>query len=254
MVTIAFNIFVHESNECILNMIQNLNKYIINPIFILHVNPTFSSFNVNLFEKIEHIYINPKRYNYNYYDTQIGIINSNYQYLIDNNILFDYFLILPSNSLCVKYGIENYICKFDAGFYHRKHDGTYGKIFNNQYTLPIFDKCQNINAEMKYISNVDGVFFKKDIFQKIYDMTRYTYDPNIRIPCHHEEFLYPILLEYLETTMTIKLSDTTCYINLSSYSVSINEIENTQKSLDRFFVKRVPRNINDPIRKYINTL
>jgi hypothetical protein len=252
-VAICFNILVHESNECILNLIQNIKKYVLSPLFILHVNPSFS-FNSNIFSDIENLYINSKRYDYKYYDTQIGIINSNYQYLIDNHIQFDYFVIIPSNSLCVKTGLENYISKFDAGFYHRKHDGTYGKLFKNEYTFPIFKKYPDMQTEMKYISNVDGCFFKKDIYQKIYEMTKDTYDPNIRIPCHHEEFLYPILLEYLETTKNIKLSDSICYINLSNLSVNINEIESTIKNPEHYFVKRVPRIINHPIRKYINSL
>ena len=249
---LAFSILVHESNECVLDLIKNIKKYNSSScIIILHVNPTFN-FDYALVKDIPNLYINPNRYKYNRFDTQIGIINSNYQYLVDNSIEFDYLIIIPSNAMCIKSGLEDYVKNFDAGFYHRLHDGTYGTIFENPQTIPIFSKYPNINRNMKYIANIEGGFFKKEIFEKIFDMTRHTYDPNIILPCHQEEFLYPILLEYLCNKDTI--SEAVCYLNLKYASVTIDEIKLTLKNDKLFFVKRVPRIIHDPIRKYIYSL
>ncbi len=317
---IVISIPVHERKDVILDQIRNIQCYVNNPIIILHISHAFFENEKGSFEEIDglkDVFINPKHYSVGWGNIAHVHI-SNFLYISSVIGDFDFFLIHASNDMYVKKGIEDYICKFEAGIQRRIL--RYRKTmwcpcecaWRDGILLEIMHKC---NAEYPVGTQIEGCFFKKEVFEKIVSYIgksefwigeNYTreelYFSTITYSIVREEQLgYPTtfsevhrydrglwirarllysfsVLPFVRLVMTkqryerIYKKMALNYKNKMSYAISkkdIDKIRSHKKSIFRnnimkdypgeyklydgniFSVKRIPRDINHSLRKYL---
>ena len=248
---ILITLLVHESNDCIIDLIENINKFIKDPIIVLHVNPEFKDFQIEKYNEKYNVYINPNRFIYRYYDTMIGHHLSNINYILSIGITFEYVIFLASNVLFIKKNIENYIKDYDCGFFNIRPYNEVCKQYdfiNYKNTLKkLREKIPSL-GEFKYISNIEGTFMNNSIYQKTYEILKDIYLPNEYNDTHQEEFVFPLLLSHF----TNNLSNGICYFDLKKVKLDIYDINYVlEKHSDYYCVKRISRDINDSARLYI---
>ena len=192
-----------------------------------------------------------RKQNIDKFDTLIPLHIDLMDYVTENNITSDYILLLASNQMFVKKGLYEYMKPFDASYFNR---GVTGHVW---VTKPIFKKYFNDLGQdsFTYQSNHDGMFFKYNIFK---EMMLYFDDFRDKIVSHHnEEYLYPAYL--MKNVPKDKLTVFGNY-NYWPQDITIPEISWFEfyymalKQKKFFFVKKIPKDINSAIRKFIKTL
>jgi len=110
---IAISIPIHESMDCVVDLVENIRHYEPNSYLILHASKIFSSFEAEKLKPYENVFINPKRN-----PTGLGLLThhiSNFKFL-QKHVSFDSFVIMSSNEMLIKYGLEEHVKKYKNGF------------------------------------------------------------------------------------------------------------------------------------------
>lgn len=56
---ILFNVPVHENMDVVVNTVENIKKYVAEPIIVFHVNPVFKDFDKSRLDSYTDVYVNP---------------------------------------------------------------------------------------------------------------------------------------------------------------------------------------------------
>lgn len=131
---ILFSIPVHENNDVIRNVVENINKFVKEPIIIIHVNKYWDGFDFSIENVYENVYVNPNRVFGIKFESQMPILYSNFEYAESLGLDFDYFCICHTNELFIRKGIEEYISDNDMSLQH------YPNI-KHQNTVNILNEC-----------------------------------------------------------------------------------------------------------------
>lgn len=166
---ILVSIPVHEKPEVINDLILNIRKYVKNSLIVLHISDSFyNKYNENDIIHDDDVLINPEHLITswgNIYTTHI----SNFLYA-KKSVEFDYILLQASNDMFVRSGIEEYICKYDAGFNRRIiwQDGSFWWPAACAVQDIALKKIMNYCGVTRIVaSQVEGSFYKKDVFEYI---------------------------------------------------------------------------------------
>ena len=169
---LLFSLPVHENQDIINNQIENILNYNPNAKIILHVNKTFKNFNP-LMSKYPNVYINPKNHFYQYAKGLLFIHISNFLEANIKNIPFKYFIIISSNEMFIKKGLNIYIQQFKNGVQLVKFDINNG-WHNFHKGIEKDDKIVNllkdIGLDTIYGGQTEGQFYQKDVFKEISDI------------------------------------------------------------------------------------
>ena len=166
---ILFSIPVHEKQDIINNHIENILNYNPNSNIIIHINKSYKNFNP-LLTSYKNVYINKNSFNYQYSKGLLWIHINNFLEAIRLNILFKYFVIISSNEMFIKYGLNKYINKFKNGLQIVKYDPLikwHNFQKNIEKTNEMKSLLKDINLNTFYGGQTEGQFYEKDIFQKI---------------------------------------------------------------------------------------
>lgn len=266
---ILFSIPVHEKLEVVLD--QLMNVFTLNPDsgVVLHLSPAFDyqnskisllQFNSILRQIGGDVIINPQSVRTGFFDIIQAHI-SNFKYA-SSVCEFEYFALLASNELFIKNGLIDYVKNYDSGV----NDGiipvtsktrTGKSAHKDQVLHRILD---DMNSKDIYWSQIEGSFYKSEIFnqmckeiEKFFDYR--TIGPNDLYA--REEVYFPTVFWGLfkqQDNLSISTKGMFTYVPWGrlTLSVSLAEvIKYAEKSSNIFCVKRVARNLNDPIRIYI---
>lgn len=251
---ILFLITFHESKECLQDMIANIKKFNSKyPVGIIVSNGT--DIDISDIETKDIFVIKRGIETARNFPTLVPIHIEMWDYVVDNDIMCEYVMLLASNQLFINHNVYDLIKDFDSSYYDRgrNEDLSFWKgssVFS--------EYCTKIGEEnIKYQSNHDGMFFKTNIFD---DMMNYFCEyRGLCEPNHQEEFLYasyvskfhcPKLLSFSEYNY---FSADICGKNLYFSHLDIEKV-NCAKEKNMFLVKRIDRNINDETRVYIRNL
>ncbi|WP_455631054.1 hypothetical protein [Megamonas sp.] len=181
---LVISIPVHEKPNVINDQIANIKKYLIKPIIVLHISKgyynNYKEKDINL---EDNVYINPSHLETswgNIYKTHV----SNFKF-IREVVDFDYFVMHSSNDMYVKYGLEEYINIFEAGFNKRFSWDTYSMW----WPMEVANKDEILKKIMRYLglnrivaTQIEGSFYRKDIFEKIIEvLDKFIYSEDISI-------------------------------------------------------------------------
>ena len=265
---IVFSLPVHEHFEVVLDQILNITTLNPSCAIIIHESPVFDyansllsreSFCDNIIElKLDScVFINPHRVRTGLYDIiQAHLANFKYAYEL---LQFDFFSMLSSNELFIKSGLYNNIKGYDCGL-DKKH------IFKG---MPIDSKLKalddddlstildELNIKEVYSSQIEGSFYKKDIFKIIATIIENHYDyRQMKIKYAREEVYFSTILWALNKNgkYNVLFNGTFTFVpwNRKSLLVNMFDIKKYEKEDSGYFsVKRVDRNLADNIRAYI---
>ena len=169
---LLFSIPVHENQQIINNHIENILNYNPNSKIMLHVNKSFKTFDNNL-TNYHNVFINSNRYNYKHSKGLLWIHVNNFLEAIRLDIDFEYFIIISSNEMFIKYGLNLYIEDIKNGAQIVNFDlnndwHNFHKNLENDETM--IRLLKYINLDSFYGGQTEGQFYEKNNFKKISDI------------------------------------------------------------------------------------
>lgn len=259
MYKIMFSLLVHEEPDVIIDQMVNLNHFVQDSAVVLHINPKFDfeKFNYTFEEFKEkitsfgNVFINENRLGVGK-DNIIQAHVSNFSFV--ENVDFEYFYFIASNELFIKEGLYQHIKNYEYGCENLiKEDWHYFELMKNDTDLGRMMKENNIQCHS--YSQIEGSFYKKELFQRINSIIIEYYDYK------HPIGKYPRDEVYFSTLAN------GLFINMKHYNgccckirwegkilfTSIGSIKRILKKEETplFSVKRVDRVLNNYLRSYI---
>jgi hypothetical protein len=257
---IFFNCLVYKDLDVVGELIVNIKKFVKDPVIVLHVAPAFYDFDFDRFSYIDNVYINPIRYDHGQWGTKIKALTSNHDLLKSKGIEFDYEVIFYPKMLFIKRGIEEYLDGIDLcmpSLTKEKKDlvevslGTGVDVFTEEEK-----SFFNYDIE-KFL--VEGMCFKKEISNKMYEMIKSTPLYNKSGHCYEESVL-PTVAKYFAKTIKhypgiislwfLSIDNLKMIINreidkFSSFFIDNQDIDNI------YFVHKVDYGYYNDVRKLI---
>lgn len=276
--SILFSCPVHENNEIVRDTLANARKYNPGCIFVLHVSNEFKNFDFSIGDEPD-VLINPVHFHTIHSRTShVPIHLTNYECAIDEKVEFDYVCVLHTSEMFIKYGMEDYIKNYEYSLWFNQDNQPrvniwppYTISFQNKIFKDLFDS----NDPHNYLGNlIEGHWFSRDLFEKMYKWTVLHYnimDMLWPYPC--EEVYFATLGHHLSDTKNYS-HPYNCFHHRDHYLNNPIDINDLRENKDVIFwqpnnwkylkipfpgknlysIKRINRDLNDPIRKYINSL
>ncbi len=263
--TILFSIPVHERQDIIHNQIENILYYNPNAKIILHINPSFSSFQKeDFFSKYKpYVFINKNQYDYKHGKGLMWIHVQNFLSAIQQGVEFETYALISSNELFFQKGLIDYIRKVKNGvqlvpyntsnLWHNFHKG-----LENHPQMSELMKKRGLNVF--YGGQAEGNFFEKEVFQEMSEIYLSTFGTNVLHDFETEEvvpqtifasFQKPFGTPFTLQNYTNKIKFDSLFINNlreKSFIIPIKPIKGTLqsphmgRSTDGIFsVKRIDR-------------
>lgn len=251
---LLFAIPAHESNDCLIDTINNIEKFNPNIIcyFVLYISPLFVDFNPDLFKR-DNIVISTnlrKHFGYKYESQLESLIRA---YTIAKNVFldFEYVTIFHTSQLFVKYGYYNYIKQYDFSYKEKQFDEPLPERYHPILHFKLFENLiEDYNNLDEYCYQmVECGFYKKEIFDYIESCC---YNFNIDLTSINNFFNYTPVEEVIIPTLANiygKLNKSNIGKNTLKFPISLNDsytLDDTE-----FSIKSVPREINHPIRVFL---
>lgn len=264
---IMFSIPVHERPEVVLDQIINYRRFNNDFGIILHFSNNFNWEGAilteerffSILENYDNVYINPVRLNTGIYNI-IQAHTCNFQY-IESRVEFQYFALSSSNELFIKDGLEDYVSQYDIGiqFIDISTIKDWPQMEHALKDRDLNNILSHIKGTKIYGSQLEGTFFKKEIFEKIVDIINKYFDYSEVTDLYaREEIYFPTIAKYVFYDLKITNSPFT-YMKWSKqfygtliglYTWNVNNILKTKKN-NIFCIKRVDRQFHNYLRTYI---
>ena len=258
---IVYSLTVHEQPDVINNTLQNIKKYNNNNniLIILHANikiyvtflPTDDIKSITL--------INPKPYNKKGGTMSLTKAHlDNYEYLLSIGIKFKYMMLLASNCMFCKQmpkmadiiptAISDRRYKRDVEVIHPKGWCHWPAFYNNNIMRSVM---RNDKIEYVYAQH-EGFVMSWDLVKNINKYMRKNNFFNI-VECEtvFEEIIFPSLEKYFQGNVGNRY----CKIYWQNWNIdaTIDDIKQLQNiNNDVYIVKRVPRDLNSEVRKFLS--
>jgi hypothetical protein len=261
---ILFSVPVHENNLVVEDLIKNIQKYVKHPLIVLHTNSSFTDFDETIPQRYNNVYVNPTKFNHVKFTSTFGILASNFH--LTEQIDYDYHCIFHSNMMFIKHGVEEYFNGTDSSYYsmNMKDDQRSNIMIENTNILSLITKEEILN------NFAEGTHCRKEIFQSLIEWVE-QYEAFLTWPHGHiEEVVVPTLCYALSDKSKMVRSAMALCTNVGDYDggPSIDTVKEFLKKdnqapnqdgemLDTnnvFFIKRVRRSLDDPLRQFINEL
>lgn len=264
MYSVLFSIPVHEKTSVVLDQIANYKFFNPEAAIVLHLSRNFVDDDVisldklyKIIEQLEYVYINPEHVRTGYYDI-IQAHLSNFRFALDLGIEFHYFCLSASNEMFIKSGLYSFIINYKAGFTSsilnpaKEKSITY-RAYEDDCLKKII-KSLDGNISNIINSQVEGAFFEKKLFCTIYEVINRYFDYK---KVHK---LYPREEVYFQTCASLLCNkgeiynDNYTYFNKKSPIIAVHKIDVDNCLNDYIFkysVKRIVREVNNPMRLYI---
>lgn len=257
---IFFNCLIYKDVDVVGDLINNIKKFVKNPVIVLHVAPSFEDFDFNRFLYIDNVYINPIRYDHGQWGTKIKALTSNHDLLKDKDIKFDYEIIFYPKMLFIKRGIEEYLNEVDLCMPSPTKEKRDAMEYALNTKMDVFTEEEkaffNYDIE-KFL--VEGLCFRKDLANKIYEMIKCTPLYNRSGHCY-EEFILPTVAKYFAKTIKhypgiisywdLSINDLKMIINEDFCKFSSFFIDN-QDTNNIYLIHKVDYGYDSDIRKLI---
>jgi len=257
---IVYSITAHENFNILNSLISNILKFNKNYYILICLNLNTYMYENRNFIKLTNVIINPKYFDKNKYSSDILKAHiDNFQYLMNQNILFNNIMLIASNCMFIKQvklpeknTYENKFCFTDIKNNNIENltDWHWPNILENKIIINILlqNKIKIMNGQHEgriYNFTLFYYIYKFIILNNIFNL--------IEKEAVFEEFLLQSLEYYYNNG---KLVPTYCKIfwNNKDYIPSINDIKKCLTDSNIYAVKRVPLNYNNPIRQFINIL
>ena len=270
MATVLFSLPVHESNETIRDTIYNVRRFngIDHPIMI-HVNLAWADFDHTITE-LPNVYANPHRWHTQHAHSQIPTHVSNFQHAAQLGLDFTHMAILHTSELFVREGMPTHIAPYDHSLWFTPDtqpiDPNWPPMVMARQIWRGFD-C--------YLGNlVEGNWYSRAMFTEMAKFIDSLHSlQQLVLPYALEECLFPTLSWHISkgsnfTHPYCAFQNDVQYISDRSFVDDIragNPVTFWQPhnfvydyapfpATGIYSVKRIARDIADPMRSYIRQL
>lgn len=210
--TILFSVAVGRNTVCAAKRCLNAIEYSPDAILIVncHIDIDRSLFSNIVGDSLNKtIFINPIARSQNKSPNVLESHLRNYKYACEANFVFDYIYFLSDQDMFFRKGLYDFIKNYDVGFLMCSHflkPAQYKEIgfaegeYVNQRLEPFWTEglLPNPLIERLISEQIEGEFYRRNLFQKIYDYIE-------NMPVHYTKI---VNIEYAEVTFG------TLYINL----------------------------------------
>lgn len=249
---LVFSIIAHESIQCIEDLVKNIcyfTSHIEKVLIVLHLNDLM--FKEYLVHNTKKVLVNPIHYNKEAHTSFLLKAHlENFEFTDSKGISFEYFMLLASNCLFVKK------ISWPLNLVKSKMKGAQDLT---EWHWPLFTKNTHIMSVFK-TNSID--FFARTHEGAVYDYdTLYQVNNFIKVnkllsdieseTCFEESIL-PSVEAYLKGFILEPFAK--IFFENPKAMVSIENIKDVQANDKSHIciVKRVHRDINDPVRKFIS--
>lgn len=277
--TILFSMPVHESNPAVWDTISNARRYNPGALFSIHVSAGFSDFDDSIGKEPD-IVINPIRFNTIHARTShVPIHLTNFKHALDRGMSFDRVCVLHTSEMFVKPGLYEHIRNYVYSLWFTEVDQPRTSVwppFWVSYRHRIFGNLFDGNDMRNYLGNLlEGHWWSRDLFQAMYDWSDKAYGiSNMLWPYAAEECYFPTLSRHLAKNQTFT-HPYCCFHHTSHYIDNFKDVDDIRANkTDIVFwqpnnfvynkkpfpgrhlysIKRISRDMDDPVRRYINSL
>jgi hypothetical protein len=258
---ILFSIPAHENNEVVCNVIENIQKFIKEPIIVIHPNQSFSDFDSTIPEKYQNVYVNNSRIAYTKFHSMLPILISNFRF--SEQFEYDYHCVFHTNQLFIKHGLEEYIKGKDMSFEYFYDRGSLRSqhMFNCSKS-----KVESLIKDENFNSHIEGTFYKKEVLKKVCDFIESDMPEVVNFHDAIEETVWPTLAYHL---FVDKNNIAPTYIKHTEQNqIGIDDVrhlleKNKPTTIFKgfstntdcvFSIKPVHRDVNNELRIFINQL
>ncbi len=275
--TILFSVPVHERNDVVRNTIANAKKYNPDSVFVLHVASSFVDFDFSI-GNLDGVLINPARFNTVHAHSQVPTHITNYLHAYNSGVKFSHLAVLHTSEMFVKAGMCNYIDQLDYSIWFT--DANQPRVgawppWVNSFSNKIFKNLFDPYDPSYYLGNlIEGSFYRQELFHKIVEWTVNNYDIlNMMWPYAIEEVYFPTLANFFGGGKRFG-HPYCCFHNKTHFIDDVKDVDDIRAnrmvtfwqpnnfvyneipfpSLHLYSIKRISREIDDPIRRYINNL
>ncbi|SFF09241.1 hypothetical protein [Trichococcus pasteurii] len=266
MIRNIFSIPVHEKPEVVIDQIMNYKYYNQGCGIVLHLSKNFqytgSQYNENTFfevlEHLDNVFINPRHVRTGFGDI-IQAHLSNFEYVCSVTD-FEYFSLGASNDLFIKEGLNDFMVEWKAGLkiIPVDIDVTWMAAYKAKSDTDLLNMLASLNGTVNDIkrSQVEGAFFDKKLFSQIANIVNNSYDfndINENQLYAREEVYFPTIVQFLISDKEIYTDNYTYNAtNSASWTIYLDDIDRIITSKNNYFcIKRISRDINNPIRSYV---
>jgi hypothetical protein len=190
------SILAHEKPEIIRDQVENLRHFLPEAAVVLHLHVNFDwGGPIQDLSAIEGVFINP-----NSVPTFWGNLHhahhANFHHA-RSLFEFEYFLLHSSSDLFIKKGAPGYLSQYDAGVSFVAPQTDWGAPLFAEGD-PVFQKiCQQSGAKELWCSQVEGTFYKREVFAEMVAIIERHFDYRKTLPYVHEEIYYPTIASSL---------------------------------------------------------
>lgn len=275
--TILFSLPVHESNDVVRDTIANARKYNPDSVFMLHVSAGFADYDISI-EKIPGVFANPIRFPTVHAHSQVPTHLTNYAHAHNLGLSFTHLCVLHTSEMFVKPGMQDHIKDLDYSLWFT--DATQPRVgvwppwtqsYANQTFRDLFDPYD----PSYYLGNlIEGNYFRRELFHEIVLWTQRHYNIMDMIwPYAAEEVFFPTLANHFGGGKNFG-HPYCCFHHKTHFVDNTQDVDDIRANRDATFwqpnnfvynkvpfpsknlysIKRISRELSDPVRSYINSL
>ncbi|MBB6182131.1 hypothetical protein [Pseudorhizobium flavum] len=250
MSRILFSLPVHERPDIVRNQIDNIKYFCPDALICLHISEGAAEERSEFLRQcdVENVLINPHSY-----PTQwsAGIMHthiSNFLYVIEANWDFDKIVLISSNELLVKHGLEDYVARFEIGSQMEVYDssndwGVFREDFLKSGSMQGY--LSALGLPLFFGGQAEGQFASKALFLQIAKafVANFPMGP-IGFPI--EEVILPTMAARSGLIgVTVGMPITLCnYCN--NLQITPQVVDQVRSARGALFARRVPRALRSP--------
>lgn len=247
---LLFSLPVHEMPEIVRDQIENINYFCPGSYICIHV----SAGSVHLMEDFrrhcdfENVFINPISYKTEWNSGLLHTHIGNYLYALERGASFKKIVLMSSNELLVKHGLEEYVSQYAMGCHTQIYDITadWGGFRTD---VASDQRMRNFLESLKmpcfFAGQAEGQFYSNQIFSRI--VRHYvSYFPMAPCGFNTEEVIPPTVAASLGACgINYALPITLCDY-CTSILISPELIDQVRLGKGTLFARRVPRSLRSP--------
>ena len=165
--TLLFSIPVHEKQDIIHNQIENILHFNPGSKIILHLNQSYSDF-IPENCVYQNVYFHQTKITYTHGRDLFAFHIANFLYCIQQNVIFDFFVLSASNEMFFKKGSIQYIEEYKNGLQMVDFDSEnqWHNFHKDIERLPdIITLLDKLKLPCFCGGQAEGQFYEKKIFQ-----------------------------------------------------------------------------------------
>lgn len=268
---LLFSMLAHENNDIVRLTIANVQQHVKSCTIVIHISQSFEDFDQTIAD-IPGVLINSIRYTTKHGNSHFGLHMSNYNHAVLNNIDFTHLCVIHTSEMFVKSGVEELISTSPYSLWYNRRTmpptpNWHPMIYAQQNA--IFDRL--VPDRSWYLGSlIEGMWIQKDIVDKMFVWAR-------SIPAilgdlpgwTFEEVAFPTLANHFGNDQpcsepynaffdkTLEIADVDKVVRGEPVELWAMNCWNTSgtpvlsNGANKYSVKRLSRDINDPVRQHI---